>query len=163
MQCSICFCTDVEIPVLCCKAICLQCVTCHGQARWEMGFCDVSCPTCSNPVPEEKLMPVLPDELFQKLRTKRAERAAAISQGQAMAEDLLAQAESESGLSSWMLETGAQQCPQCRAVLTKKTLSDQATQKKECHKMLCRLCGCKFCFKCLAVLTPSFNCGCSHN
>lgn len=65
------------------------------------------------------------------------------------------------GLKKWMEETGAKQCPKCNMAVTKQNLTNQASQKTECHKMLCRNCGTRFCFKCLAELTDVFTCGCS--
>lgn len=46
--------------------------------------------------------------------------------------------------------------------VTKQNIGKQKTQSAECHKMLCRNCGTRFCFKCLAVLTDKFACGCTH-
>jgi len=67
----------------------------------------------------------------------------------------------EAGFKRWMQKTGTKQCPGCRMAVTKEDLDKQETQRSECHKMLCRLCGTRFCFKCLKVLTSSFTCGCS--
>lgn len=64
-------------------------------------------------------------------------------------------------LMKWIEETGAKQCPTCRIVVTKQKMENQHTQYSECHKMCCRNCGTRFCFKCLAVLTDTFTCGCS--
>lgn len=66
-------------------------------------------------------------------------------------------------LRQWMQEVGAKQCPTCQAVVTKENLKYQDTQKSECHKMLCRNCRTRFCFKCLKVLTSSFTCGCTKD
>lgn len=68
-----------------------------------------------------------------------------------------------SGLRQWMEETGSKQCPTCHMVVTKQNLKNQLTQKAECHKMCCRVCKTRFCFKCLAILTGSFTCGCTSN
>lgn len=68
---------------------------------------------------------------------------------------------SEVSLWRWMRRTGTVQCPQCKAGVSKEDLASQQTQRKECHKMLCRGCNTKFCFKCLAILTDSYTCGCS--
>jgi len=62
----------------------------------------------------------------------------------------------------WMEETGTKQCPRCRMAITKENLDKQARQYSECHKMLCRNCGMRFCFKCLAELTETFSCRCSN-
>jgi hypothetical protein len=62
-----------------------------------------------------------------------------------------------------MQETGAKQCPSCNMAVTKQDLKNQGSQKSECHKMLCRNCDTRFCFKCLAVLTDDFSCGCTKN
>ncbi|CAJ1452202.1 unnamed protein product, partial [Effrenium voratum] len=61
----------------------------------------------------------------------------------------------------WMEETGTKQCPRCRMAVTKQNLDRQRTQYSECHKMSCRNCSTRFCFKCLAILTDSYTCGCT--
>eukprot|EP00931_Biecheleriopsis_adriatica_P066110 TRINITY_DN40522_c0_g1_i1.p1 TRINITY_DN40522_c0_g1~~TRINITY_DN40522_c0_g1_i1.p1 ORF type:complete len:762 (-),score=194.28 TRINITY_DN40522_c0_g1_i1:74-2359(-) len=68
----------------------------------------------------------------------------------------------EADLERWMAETGSKRCPTCRAVVTKQNLDKQNSQYAECHKMLCRNCDTKFCFKCLAVLTEKYSCGCTR-
>jgi len=47
--------------------------------------------------------------------------------------------------------------------VSKQNLDKQQSQYQECHKMICRNCNTKFCFKCTKVLTDTFNCGCSIN
>jgi len=66
-------------------------------------------------------------------------------------------------LYKWMEATGTRQCPTCQMATTTENLAKQTEQRSECHKMLCRNCGTRFCFKCLAVLTDTFSCGCSKN
>lgn len=61
----------------------------------------------------------------------------------------------------WMEQTGTKQCPSCKMAVTKLDMQNQATQKSECHKMLCSNCTTRFCFKCLAVLTDEYSCGCT--
>merc|ERR1712194_590081 len=61
----------------------------------------------------------------------------------------------------WLEETGTKQCPTCQAPISKQKLEGQNTQYAECHKMACRNCNTRFCFKCLAILTDSYSCGCS--
>eukprot|EP00913_Durusdinium_trenchii_P010795 g10126.t1 len=63
----------------------------------------------------------------------------------------------------WMKETGTKQCPTCGMATSKENLEMQSDQVEECHKMLCRSCGTKFCFACLAILTDSYTCGCTQN
>merc|ERR1712226_1535836 len=67
----------------------------------------------------------------------------------------------EQSLRRWMRRTGTKQCPQCKMGISKEDLASQSSQRKECHKMLCRHCGIRFCFKCLSVLTDKYTCGCS--
>uniref|UniRef100_A0A7S2MEC5 RBR-type E3 ubiquitin transferase n=1 Tax=Alexandrium andersonii TaxID=327968 RepID=A0A7S2MEC5_9DINO len=67
----------------------------------------------------------------------------------------------EDSFQKWMEETGTKQCPTCRMAVTKQNLEKQATQRSECHKMFCRNCNTKFCFKCLAVLTDQYTCRCT--
>jgi len=64
-------------------------------------------------------------------------------------------------LMRWIKKSGTKQCPTCRMAITKHSLENQGTQYSECHKMLCRNCDTRFCFKCLAVLTDDHTCGCS--
>ncbi|CAK0847549.1 unnamed protein product [Prorocentrum cordatum] len=59
-------------------------------------------------------------------------------------------------LQKWMDSVGAKKCPSCSMAITKQTLRNQATQYSECHKMKCRNCSTRFCFKCLAVLTDRY-------
>lgn len=70
-------------------------------------------------------------------------------------------AKAEESFKQWCEETGTKKCPTCHAAVSKQNLSSQGTQYQECHKMDCRICRTKFCFKCLKVLTESFTCGCS--
>jgi hypothetical protein len=72
-------------------------------------------------------------------------------------------AASDLSLWRWMRRTGSVQCPQCRMGVSKEDLTSQRTQRRECHKMVCRGCMTKFCFKCKAILTDSYTCGCSIN
>lgn len=66
-------------------------------------------------------------------------------------------------LMEWMKETGAKQCPTCSTAVTKCNLKSQNSQQHECHKMICRNCSTKFCFKCLTKLTATFSCGCTRD
>lgn len=88
-------------------------------------------------------------EEFQERARARGRRKA-----EAMADDSFRQ---------WMQETGTKQCPTCNSAVTKEDLDAQNTQYKECHKMICRQCNAKFCFKCLKLLTDTFTCGCSND
>jgi len=69
----------------------------------------------------------------------------------------------ESCLFQWMAATGTKQCPKCRMPVSKENLHNQTTQRSECHKMWCRCCGTRVCFKCLAVLTRNYSCGCTKD
>jgi len=71
--------------------------------------------------------------------------------------------EDDESLLRWMQETGTKQCPKCRMAVTKQNLEKQQTQRLECHKMMCRNCNTRFCFKCLAVLKANFTCGCTRD
>lgn len=75
--------------------------------------------------------------------------------------DMLKQQDEES-LRKWLEETGAKQCPTCRMAITKQNLGNQSTQYSECHKMFCRNCNTKFCFKCLTVFTDTVTCNCTR-
>merc|ERR1712227_591543 len=80
----------------------------------------------------------------------------------AMRERASGQAEDDS-FYQWMEATGTRQCPKCQMAVSKENLQRQTEQRSECHKMLCRNCGTRFCFKCLAVLTETYSCGCTKN
>jgi len=73
------------------------------------------------------------------------------------------QRKAEESFMKWMEETGSKQCPTCGMATTKDVLESQHNQRIECHKMLCRNCGTKFCFKCCAVLTDDYTCGCTKD
>lgn len=75
----------------------------------------------------------------------------------------LGRKEDEDRLQQWMEETGTKQCPTCGMGVTKLNIDKQKTQYEECHKMLCANCSTKFCFKCCAILTDTYSCGCSIN
>lgn len=68
----------------------------------------------------------------------------------------------EAALKRWMEDTGSKQCPTCHAIVTKQNLDKQGTQYVECHKMMCRNCDTKFCFKCLKLLSKQL-CNCSRH
>mmetsp|Transcript_41132 Transcript_41132/g.74283 ORF Transcript_41132/g.74283 Transcript_41132/m.74283 type:complete len:374 (-) Transcript_41132:105-1226(-) len=66
------------------------------------------------------------------------------------------------GLMEWMRETGSKQCPNCHSAVTKQNLQQQSSQRVECHKMMCRVCRTRFCFKCLKILTDTSTCQCTN-
>jgi len=68
----------------------------------------------------------------------------------------------EEELQKWMEETGSKRCPTCNVIVTKENLEKQNSQYVECHKMQCRNCDTRFCFKCLAILTDKYSCGCTR-
>eukprot|EP00931_Biecheleriopsis_adriatica_P049296 TRINITY_DN28513_c0_g1_i1.p1 TRINITY_DN28513_c0_g1~~TRINITY_DN28513_c0_g1_i1.p1 ORF type:complete len:418 (+),score=86.67 TRINITY_DN28513_c0_g1_i1:102-1355(+) len=71
--------------------------------------------------------------------------------------------DSDASFIEWLEKTGSRKCPGCRMAISKQDLDTQTTQESECHKMLCRCCGTRFCFQCLSVLTDTFTCGCTIN
>ena len=65
-------------------------------------------------------------------------------------------------LVEWMHQTGSKQCPRCKTIVTKQNLEAQGGESDECHKMQCRCCGARFCFKCLTLLMGQNKpCACS--
>lgn len=96
---------------------------------------------------------------YHKGRTceEHAEKLRARKIGKTQKEQLL----NEERFNQWLQETGTKQCPTCKMGVTKQNLDKQTTQYSECHKMMCRNCSTKFCYKCLAVLTDTFSCGCT--
>lgn len=79
----------------------------------------------------------------------------------AQKERALGQRNEDESFLEWMEATGTKQCPKCQMATSKENLEAQANEDAECHKMMCRSCGTKFCFKCLALLTDTFTCGCT--
>lgn len=73
----------------------------------------------------------------------------------------LGQRNDDESFLEWMEATGTKQCPKCQMATSKENLEAQTNQDVECHKMMCRNCGTKFCFKCLALLTDTYTCGCT--
>lgn len=71
--------------------------------------------------------------------------------------------EEEESIRQWMAATGTKQCPTCGMATSKENLEKQNEQRAECHKMMCRNCGTKFCFKCLTLLTDGYTCGCTRD
>lgn len=71
--------------------------------------------------------------------------------------------DSDASFLQWMKETGTKQCPTCGMATSKENLEMQTDQVEECHKMMCRSCGTKFCFGCGAILTENYTCGCTQN
>eukprot|EP00747_Dinoflagellata_sp_TGD_P129727 gnl/TRDRNA2_/TRDRNA2_174729_c2_seq2.p1 gnl/TRDRNA2_/TRDRNA2_174729_c2~~gnl/TRDRNA2_/TRDRNA2_174729_c2_seq2.p1 ORF type:complete len:539 (+),score=69.00 gnl/TRDRNA2_/TRDRNA2_174729_c2_seq2:194-1618(+) len=67
----------------------------------------------------------------------------------------------EEKFQKWLKKTGTKQCPTCGTAISKQNLQNQTTQYSECHKMQCRNCETRFCFKCCAVLTENYTCGCT--
>jgi len=67
----------------------------------------------------------------------------------------------EQSIQNWMEQTGSKQCPKCQMGISKQDLQRQGGQRAECHKMICRNCGTRFCFHCLTVLGAARSCGCT--
>jgi len=89
------------------------------------------------------------------------EHAAASSVSSSSGSNNTTTSNEEASFRDWMKRTGSRQCPKCKMGVTKEDLGRQKTQHAECHKMICRNCDTRFCFRCLAVLTSSKTCGCT--
>jgi len=123
--------------------------TCCAKCGWQPFHAGLTCA-------ERAAQPYKKDTIRKRNRTTGSSGAHKTT-GTATASTM----QVDEGLLQWMKEHGAKQCPCCRSAVTKQRLHGQHTQRWECHKMICRACGTRFCFKCLTVLTTSRSCGCT--
>jgi len=146
--CIVCSETVLETdPMSCCGSdVCEGCL-----GRWahvqvmenEVSLADVRCPSCDESLDSELVSLVLDDASF-KIASERISERAKRRPPPSM---------EELGLALDVLERfRTKRCPACGMGVQKESES--------CHKMICRTCRAKFCFRCLHRL-EYFNCGCT--
>merc|ERR1712216_295449 len=136
-------------PLSCCGAdVCEACLS-----RWiqtevlDNGATstEVRCPSCSKFLDSQLLSGLLEDALLQLTHDRMSEREERLQRRPLTDADL--------GLDPSVLEYfNVKRCPACGAGVQKES--------ETCHKMICRTCRAKFCFRCLHRL-EYFNCGCT--
>ena len=119
-------------PLQCCAQVCLACAS-HWAAEQEaqgLGASEIQCPQCRGPL----------DTVLKQLLSRQALRRAQ--------ERLLRPAQAPQPISDLPATTlarlGLKQCPGCGEGLQKES--------ETCHKMICRTCRARFCFRCLTRL-----------
>eukprot|EP00928_Gymnodinium_smaydae_P031332 TRINITY_DN23029_c0_g1_i1.p1 TRINITY_DN23029_c0_g1~~TRINITY_DN23029_c0_g1_i1.p1 ORF type:complete len:1013 (-),score=80.87 TRINITY_DN23029_c0_g1_i1:257-3232(-) len=144
-------CTEMErdaSPVQCCRhQLCYSCACQWAHLQlFDQGELEVSCPVCGTQLDDTTLAQLLNASDFAAVQARRQEREAAILKRQPPTEEAL-------GLSPGALVSlGVKRCPACG--------SGTQRESETCHKMICRTCRAKFCFRCLSRL-EYFNCGCT--
>ncbi|CAE8633152.1 unnamed protein product [Polarella glacialis] len=143
-------------PLPCCpQQVCRSCA-CRWAAEQEsagLAVDEMTCPVCSR-----LLQPELPaGHTSEVLIASKLLSKAALSRACERAEDRRKTRENRPpancSVSTALLEKlGAKSCPGCGEGLQKES--------ETCHKMICRSCRARFCFRCLARL-EYFNCGCT--
>eukprot|EP00931_Biecheleriopsis_adriatica_P048377 TRINITY_DN27948_c0_g1_i1.p1 TRINITY_DN27948_c0_g1~~TRINITY_DN27948_c0_g1_i1.p1 ORF type:complete len:1057 (-),score=181.99 TRINITY_DN27948_c0_g1_i1:33-2741(-) len=141
-------------PLTCCsRQVCLSCAACWAREQESQGLGaeEMSCPACAQLLGDSNASSIL----AELLSPQALARARARSRRTLPLQPPLA---SEQGLSAGLLASlGLKQCPGCGEGLQKET--------ETCHKMICRSCRARFCFRCLTRL-EYFNCSCTgaeHN
>merc|ERR1712228_356316 len=96
----------------------------------------VQCPACACDVPDEILTQLLDSRTLSLLRVRESERKVAQdAQSKPVDETML-------GIEPGHLaRLGVKRCPQCGTGVQREV--------ETCHKMICRTCRSKFCFRCL--------------
>ncbi|CAE7794367.1 unnamed protein product, partial [Symbiodinium necroappetens] len=142
-SCSIC-CELLEGPLAamqCCAKVCRTCAARWAAEQEAQGLAatEIQCPQCQAAVEEAVLRRLLSKEAFQRAKERLRPRQKAA----AFRPDIA---------STTMARLGLKQCPGCGEGLQKES--------ETCHKMICRSCRARFCFRCLTRL-EYFNCGCT--
>ena len=146
-SCSIC-CELLEGPLVamqCCAKVCRTCAARWAAEQEAQGLTatEIQCPQCQAAIEEAVLRRLLSKEAFQRAKERLRPRPTAA----APLPDLA---------STTMARLGLKQCPGCGEGLQKES--------ETCHKMICRSCRARFCFRCLTRLAPcrevSSNQGC---
>eukprot|EP00929_Paragymnodinium_shiwhaense_P070833 TRINITY_DN35965_c1_g2_i1.p1 TRINITY_DN35965_c1_g2~~TRINITY_DN35965_c1_g2_i1.p1 ORF type:complete len:1112 (-),score=204.83 TRINITY_DN35965_c1_g2_i1:236-3571(-) len=134
-------------PLDCCgSAVCAACASHWAETCvMEQGTAKVACPACSKTLESRVVVALLSSRAVRVLQRLQDAEASPIH-AEPPSEDSL-------GINAAQLaKLGFKRCPSCGT----------GTQKEieTCHKMICRICRAKFCFRCLARL-EYFNCGCT--
>mmetsp|Transcript_63014 Transcript_63014/g.204318 ORF Transcript_63014/g.204318 Transcript_63014/m.204318 type:complete len:224 (-) Transcript_63014:11-682(-) len=150
-SCAVCSEADQPAaPLSCCgRRVCFGCAR-----RWaamqvlELGASELHCTVCARTLGDSELPALLSAKALIQVRSRAVEQASLGSEAAAAPPSAEAL-----GLSAQQLaRIGVKRCPACGTGMQRDV--------ETCHKMICRTCRAKFCFRCLARL-EYFNCGCS--
>lgn len=148
ITCIVCTGTGLQQATLsCCRGpICESCAS-HWAEVQEADQGAVTCPNCARPLCQEDLEALLAGNprALQRLRSAKERHRTQVCGTPPTAHQLGIVVESLSRL-------GIKRCPGCGTGVQRET--------ETCHKMICRTCRAKFCFRCLVRL-EYFNCGCT--
>lgn len=146
MTCAICS-EAAASPTTCCRRpVCTSCARHWAAAQvLEDGAIDLRCAACSRVLSDHELPELLDATALRILRARLRDREQSAGQTPPQALELEVPAQQ-------LARLGIKRCPSCGTGMQKETES--------CHKMICRTCRARFCFRCLARL-EYFNCGCS--
>ena len=135
-----------------------QCIRKHAEMRYQQGNLHIDCPSCNVMLNTDMLKHVPGINAVAEQLRKRVAEVEQLQKRPVIASACL---DIDSSLLEWVKASGSKRCPVCGMIVTKQNLEHQSTQARECHKMMCRTCRTRFCFKCEAILTDTYTCGCS--
>ena len=141
----------------CCGKACESCARHWAVEQESQGFAldEISCPFCARSlasVNTSLLATFLGKDALDRSQQRVQLREAHLEKGPSSLSKL-----SPILSSRILIRLGLKQCPGCGEGMQKES--------ETCHKMICRSCRARFCFRCLARL-EYFNCGCTgaeHN
>eukprot|EP00933_Yihiella_yeosuensis_P032319 TRINITY_DN25905_c0_g1_i1.p1 TRINITY_DN25905_c0_g1~~TRINITY_DN25905_c0_g1_i1.p1 ORF type:complete len:910 (+),score=150.15 TRINITY_DN25905_c0_g1_i1:288-2732(+) len=157
--CEICtdHCPGQMVSLRCCSGqVCRSCAERWAAEQESQGFAvdELLCPSCAQPVELRFAEELLSPKAFKRAQQRSMDRKQlnGFAGGNGVKTEKAATT-ADHGLSSAVLSRlGLKCCPNC----------GEGTQKESdsCHKMICRNCRARFCFRCLTRL-EYFNCGCT--
>lgn len=161
-ECAVCLETMTE-TLSCCDKTCASCAR-HWAAEQEsqgLALDEISCPFCGKALDSldgSWLATFLGKDALDRLQQRMQLRETQLRKLNDPDTRLTPLPPESSVLPSRILmRLGLKQCPGCGEGMQKES--------ETCHKMICRSCRARFCFRCLARL-EYFNCGCTgaeHN
>mmetsp|Transcript_51570 Transcript_51570/g.122674 ORF Transcript_51570/g.122674 Transcript_51570/m.122674 type:complete len:1059 (+) Transcript_51570:45-3221(+) len=134
----------------CTVSICMLCTSQWVRAQViddAVPLASVPCPSCSVPMGRASSLALLEAEDVQRALRMEQDRTAVTRRGWKSSTSTVDETERQS-----LAQLGIKFCPSCGTGVQKES--------ETCHKMICRTCRAKFCYRCLARL-EFFNCGCT--
>ena len=135
-SCSIC-CEAMQAPspLQCCAQVCFSCASHWATEQESQGLSaiDLRCPQCQGQLEDSVLRQLLSKEALRRVQERLKTAAPAPGPAPQLPAATLAR-------------LGLKQCPGCGEGLQKES--------ETCHKMICRTCRARFCFRCLTRLEP---------
>ncbi|CAK9097240.1 Calpain-15 (Small optic lobes homolog), partial [Durusdinium trenchii] len=122
----------VKALVPCCE-VCVSCASLWAQEQESQGLAadEISCPLCAKCLPHTSMSALLGKEALARAQDRISQRKLQALQSQ---KSILP--------SSTLIRLGLKQCPGCGEGMQKES--------ETCHKMICRTCRARFCFRCLS-------------